>query len=97
MGYAIKGREIMMSTTMVLTSERMPDKDGIYSAIGKSGIFFPRMDYTVEHGFNTSNGHYESMIECLAWGDVIDTWQLGDDFKEELKNEKISSDDSDAV
>ena len=97
MGYAIRGREIMMSTTMVLTSEQMPTEDGIYSAITVNGIFYPRMDYTVEHGFNTSKGHHESMIECIAWGDVIDTWQLGDDFEEELKNEKISSDDSDAV
>lgn len=97
MGYAIRGREIMMSTTMVLTSEQMPTEDGIYSAITVSGIFYPRMDYTVEYGFNTSKGHHESMIECIAWGDVIDTWQLGDDFMEVNKDEKISSDDSDAV
>ena len=97
MGYTIKGREITMSTTMVLTSERMPTEDGIYTAITKSGIFYPRMDYTVEYGFNTSMGHHESMIECIAWGDVIDTWQLGDDFMEVNKDEKISSNDSDAV
>lgn len=97
MGYAIKGRKIMMSATMVLTSERMPDKDGFYSAIAKSGIFYPHIDYTVEYGFNTSKSYHESALPCVAWGEDIDTWQLGDDFEEELKNEKISSDDSDAV
>lgn len=97
MGHTIKGREITMSTTMVLTSERMPTEDGFYSAITEGGIFYPRMDYTVEHGFNTSKSYHGAALPCLAWGEVIDTWQIADDFEEELKNEKISSDDSDAV
>lgn len=96
MEYAVKGNHLLIDLDFVRCSERMPEKDGVYSAVTPNGYVSFSMMYTVKNGFNTSENNNEYQMEVYAWGKAICS-DIGDKILEAMQDETISSDNSSAV